>query len=248
MPTATRTDQLRLLDLQALDARLDRLAHRRRTLPELAEIDRVQARLVTLHDLIVAAETEQSDIAREQVKAEADVEQVRARAARDQQLLDAGTVGSARELENLQHEIASLQRRQGDLEDVVLEIMERLEQTGARLGELTAERDQAAGELVELERRRDDALGEIDAEAGELGAQRAALRDQIDAALMTMYERIRDQQGGVGAAPLRQRRCEGCRLELNTVDLNRIREAPEDQVIRCEECGRILVRTDESGL
>ena len=66
--------------------------------------------------------------------------------------------------------------------------------------------------------------------------------------LINLYERLRVQHGGVGAAALRRGRCEGCHLSLNTVDLNAIRAAAADEVLRCEECRRILVRTDESGL
>jgi predicted nucleic acid-binding Zn-ribbon protein len=120
--------QLRLLDLQELDAKLDRLAHRRRTLPELKEIEHSEERLSGFNDAFVAAQTEISDIDREQKKAEQDVDQVRARADRDQKRLDSGQINSARDLENLQSEIASLQRRQSDLEEIVLEIMERREE------------------------------------------------------------------------------------------------------------------------
>ena len=69
----------------------------------------------------------------------------------------------------------------------------------------------------------------------------------LDAALLALYEKIRESSGA-GAAMLRARRCEGCRLELNPQELQRIRSAADDEVVRCEECRRILVRTGESGL
>ena len=114
--------QLRLLDLQALDARLDLIAHKRRSLPQLATIAELEGRVAALRDRIVAGETEVDDLERGQAKAESDVELVRSRAAKDQELLASGRVGSAKDLENLQHEVASLARRQGDLEEVELEI------------------------------------------------------------------------------------------------------------------------------
>ena len=70
----------------------------------------------------------------------------------------------------------------------------------------------------------------------------------VQALLVALYEKIREQQGGVGAAELRQRRCGGCRLELNNVEINELRDADPDEVMRCDECRRILVRTAESGL
>ena len=245
---AAATDQLRLLDVQALDARIDQLGHRRATLPEHAALQELEKSLSELADHLVAAETEQSDISRELSKAEGDVDQVRARATRDQQRLDAGQVGSPKELEGLQHEIATLGRRQSDLEDVVLEIMERLEDVQARHAELSAQRAEAAARATELTASRDTTTAEIDAEVTGLQTQRDTQAAQLDTELVALYEKIRAQQAGIGAAELKQRRCSGCRLELNNVEIARLRSAEEDEVLRCEECRRILVRTAESGL
>ncbi|TDC62351.1 hypothetical protein E1200_26065 [Actinomadura sp. GC306] len=240
--------QLRLLDLQELDASLDRLAHRRRTLPELAEIERLEGRLTELRDAIVAAETEAGDLQREQRKAEQDVEQVRARADRDQKRLDSGQVASAKDLSNLQAEIGSLQRRQSDLEEVVLEIMERSEEAEGRVSALRADQAAAQDELAALVERRDAARRELDDEAGTTSTARTAVAKDIPEDLLALYEKLRGQFGGVGAAKLFRGACQGCHLALNTVDLNSIRTAAEDEVVRCEECRRILIRTPESGL
>jgi len=245
---AALADQWRLLDLQALDSRLDLLAHRRRTLPEHAEIQELSARLARVRDLLVAAQTEEGDAGREQAKAEADVDQVRARAARDRERLDAGRVGSPRELESLQHEIGTLERRQADLEDVVLDIMERRESAQARIGELTAELDRLQAALAPAEQRRDAALADLDGESATLRNQRESLVGSLPEALVTLYEKIRTQHDGVGAAALRRGRCEGCRIELSTTDLAAIKAQPEDAVVRCEQCRRILVRVADSGL
>lgn len=234
--------------MQALDTRMDQLAHRRATLPEHAAIHELDKTLTELRDQIVAAETEQSDVSRELTKAEGDVEQVRARSARDQQRLDAGQVSSPKELESLQHEIATLGRRQSDLEDVVLDVMERLEGVQERLAALTAQRDEAQARVTELTAARDTTVAEIDSEVTGMATQRATQAAQLDAELVSLYEKIRAQQGGIGAAELRQRRCSGCRLELNNVEIARLRAAEPDEVLRCEECRRILVRTAESGL
>jgi uncharacterized protein len=240
--------QLRLLELAELDSVLDRLAHRRRTLPEHAEVEQLQERLAAAGDGIVAAETEISDLDREQRKAEGDVDQVRARATRDQQRLDSGQISSPKELESLQSEIGSLQRRQSDLEEVVLEVMERREAAVTGHADRTAERDRLTGELAAVTERRDKSFGEIDDESATASQQRTSIVKELPDDLLALYERLREQHKGVGAAALRRGRCEGCHLALNTVDLNRIRNAPADELVRCEECRRILVRTPESGL
>ena len=239
--------QLRLLDLQARDAALARLEHRRRTLSELAVIVDADTRLAALRADVVRAETEVGDLDRELRRLEDDVDQVRRRAERDQQRMLSGAV-PAKELESLQHEVETLTRRQSDLEDTELEVMERREDAEARAGEVRAEVEKVTATRSEAEQARDKAFAEIDAEAAADTEARAALADRLPADLMALYEKVRAASGGVGAAMLRQRRCEGCRLELMGAELRAAQAAPPDEVLRCENCRRILVRTTESGL
>jgi uncharacterized protein len=240
--------QLRLLELADLDTELARLDHRRRALPENAEYDRLAARAAEVKDAITMAETELSDLDREQARAERDVEQVRVRIDRDRERLDAGKVSSARELESLQSEVESLRRRQGDLEEVVLELMENRETVQERRDEAAAEAENVASSTAEVAARRDAALAEIDAQAEKAGTRRASVAGGVPDELLALYDKLREQHGGVGAAMLRRGSCEGCHVSMSTVDLNAIRTAAPDEVVRCEECRRILVRTAESGL
>jgi predicted nucleic acid-binding Zn-ribbon protein len=239
--------QLRLLELADLDAELSRLDHRRRSLPELEEYRRLEARDAELRDELTALEAAGSDLGREQAKAEADVDQVRSRVERDQTRLDAGQVSSPRELENLQSEIASLARRQSDLEEIVLDVMERQEAVERRRDSLTQEQSALARQRDEVAARRDAALEEIGEQTEKAESLRAGVAAAVPDDLLELYGKLRTQHG-VGAAALRAGRCEGCHLSLNTVDLARIRAAAPDEVLRCEECRRILVRTPESGL
>ncbi|WP_370518443.1 zinc ribbon domain-containing protein [Nostocoides sp. HKS02] len=210
----------------------------------MAELeDKAQA----LNSLLVRAQTEFGDIQREVAKAETDVQLVRDRAARDRARLDSGT-GTAKDLQALQHELDSLARRQSELEDVELEVMERAESAESAASQLAAERDALAAQVAEATAARDEALKDLDSEAVRVGAPRADIVAGVGADLVALYEKIRPQSGGLAAAPLRQRRCGGCQLELNNVEMNRIKAAPSDEVLRCEECRRILVRTAESGL
>lgn len=217
-------------------------------MPELAELDRLSAELAATRADIVAAETEAADVRREQDKFEADINQVRDRMARDRQRMDAGAVSSAKELESLQHEVDSLHRRQTELEDGELEVMERLEAVEGRVTALVARADELTESLADTERRRDASVGELEVDRAAAQDERDRLAPTIPADLLALYEKLRAQYSGVGAAALRQKRCEGCRLELNATDIGRVRAAEEDDVLRCEECRRILVRTAESGL
>ncbi len=195
----------------------------------------------------MAAQTEESDTAREQTKAEQDVDQVRQRAVRDQQRLDSGALG-AKDLENVQRELASLAKRQSDLEDVVLDVMERREAAQERAAELSGRVEAVQSETAAAEARKTEALEAIDAEGFTVAKEREVLASAVPDDLIKLYDKLRAQGGGIGAARLYQKRCEGCRLELNITELNEVRAAPANQVVRCENCRRILVRTADSGL
>ena len=137
---------------------------------------------------------------------------------------------------------------QSDLEEIVLDVMERQEAAQGSRESSAAEREEIAATRDVVTARRDAALAEIAEQAGKAGDRRAAVASEEPQDLLDLYGRMREQHGGVGAAALRGGRCEGCHLSLNTVDLNNIRNADPDEVLRCEECRRILVRTPESGL
>ncbi|MBW5484891.1 hypothetical protein GPJ59_24145 [Streptomyces bambusae] len=245
---AEPADQIRLLDVQALDVRLSQLAHKRKSLPEHAELESLTKDLTQQRDLLVAAQTEESDTAREQTKAEQDVDQVRQRAVRDQQRLDSGAVSSPKDLESLQREIASLAKRQGDLEDVVLEVMERRESAAERVAELTERVSSIQARTDEATARRDAATAEIDTEVASVTKERELVVASVPADLIALYEKIRVKQAGIGAAKLYQRRCLGCQIELDIAEVNEVKAAPRDKVVRHENCGRILVRTADSGI
>ena len=201
-----------------------------------------------MRDAEVVAQTAVKDLERERTRAEADVEQVRARKDRNQQRLDAGQVNSPKELESLQSEIVSLERRQRALEDTEIEIMEQLETAEHEASALIRQRDEIGAKAQHVQAARDAAWAEIDADATAAQKDRDAYAVELPADFLALYDKIRAAQDGVGAAPIRQRRCEGCRLQLDPVEVSRIRSAAPDLVIRHEECRRILVRTAESGL
>ncbi|MGW3787775.1 zinc ribbon domain-containing protein [Micromonospora chokoriensis] len=238
--------QRRLLDLQAIDTNLAQLAHRRRTLPERAELEALARELSALEDERVRAQVAVDDLDRDIARMEKDVEQVRARKEKDENRLAAGT-GPARELEALQHELVSLNRRQGDLEDAELELMEQRETAQGVLDGVEQRLADARDKRAATEQRRDEAMAEIAKEEEFKRGARQPLAGDLPADLVKLYDKIREDTG-LGAALLTAGRCGGCRLELSGADLARIRGAAPDDVVRCEDCRRIMVRTNESGL
>ncbi|MGH3456613.1 zinc ribbon domain-containing protein [Aeromicrobium sp.] len=240
--------QLTLLDLQAKDSALAQLDHRRTSLPEHARIAELEKQSEELDGQRIEADTAVSDLTRAQAKADAEVEQVKARRARDEDRLSSGAITNPKDLASLQHELGALERRISTLEDDELEVMEQLEEAQNRLNSVTADLDAVKVDLEHVTTARDSAIEAIDAQAATAANEREEVLAQVPEDLLSLYSKVREQYGGLAAAVLRARRCEGCRLELNGADLREIAAKPDDEVLRCPECSRILVRTAESGL
>jgi predicted nucleic acid-binding Zn-ribbon protein len=240
--------QLALLDLQELDSRTDQLRHQRAHLPELAEIATLSASRADLDGRRRDAQIAVDDLTAEQTKVDADVEQVKARRKRDQDRMDQGLISNPKDLERMQGELESLQRRITTLEDDELEVMARLEDAQRELESLTAEVAVADQRLAELSSARDEKIEQLDAELRTIATDREPAAAELPADLRALYEKLRAAKGGVAVGALRARECSGCRLALDPSELAAIRAAAPDEVIRHEECQRILVRTPESGL
>ncbi|HHU38012.1 MAG TPA: nucleic acid-binding protein [Propionibacterium sp.] len=240
--------QRRLLDLQASDTAIAQLDHRRNTLPETAQARGLQAERARAAEHVIAAETVVSDLELEQAKAESDLVPVRERLARNEKRVNDGSVGDPKALQGLIEEIDHLGHRISDLEDLQLEAMERLDEARMIAGRATEAKTGIEDKLRALLRVREAKLGELAAEREQKVLERDAIAAAVPADLLALYTRIADKSGGVGAALLRHGRCGGCQLEATSADLERYRSAPEDEVLRCEECSRVLVRTNESGL
>ncbi|HEX5741157.1 MAG TPA: C4-type zinc ribbon domain-containing protein [Pilimelia sp.] len=239
--------QRRLLDLQAVDTALAQLDHRRRHLPEHAALDAAALEASRQEDARVRAQVTVDDLDRDIARLEADVAQVRARRAKDEDRLAGGGL-PARELTALQHEVTSLQRRQSDLEDQELELMEQRETAQGALDEVRRRLEQARAERDAAQARRDAALAAIDKDEQFQRLARGPAVADLPADLLALYDRVREACGGLAAAPIHAGRCGGCRIEFSGSERARIRAAAPDEVIRCEDCRRIMVRTPESGL
>jgi uncharacterized protein len=234
--------------VQELDSRADQLRHQRANLPELAEIVTLQGKRTDVENLARDVRIVVDDLTTEQQKVDSDVEAVRARRTRDRDRMDQGLITNPKDLERMQHELQSLERRISSLEDDELEVMEKLEEAQAELARFEAMVAETDEQLTGLSTTRDEKLAGLDEALAKVAADRGPAVDGLPADLLALYDRLREQKGGVGAAELRARQCGGCRLSLDQAELNRIRGLAADEVVRCEECQRILVRTPESGL
>ena len=240
---AAREVQERLLALAQLDSDLNQIKHKMDTLPIARQFDEVSNELSAKRDLLVAAQTERDDIKHELTRSEVDVEQVVSRIERDEKRLSSGQ-GSPKELEQLQHELGSLAKRRAELEEVELEIMVRIDGVDSRIKELDQECSGLESQLSELKIKKDQESTALEESMKQTRESRADLAPKIDSELLALYEKIRGSGDGIGAAKLAGNQCTGCHLTMNAAELTRIKALADDEVVRCEECRRILVRLD----
>ncbi len=238
---ASASDQRSILDIQRFDLQTVTLRNKAANLPELAELTSKTIKQNNVRDLRIAAETELSDVKRELARAEGDVEQIVTRIERDEKRLSSGT-GSAKELEQTQHELGTLGERRAELEEVELEIMMRVDGIKERIATLSKEESELGLVIADLNIRKENALAAINTELEGIEVDRKATTQSVAADFLALYEKIREANNGIGAAALAGNQCKGCNLTLNTIELQRIAALAEDEVVRCEECRCILVR------
>lgn len=238
--------QQRLLALADIDAELVRIAHRRRNLPEDRKIAELQAQRQQRKDAVVAVEIELEDLDRDIRKLEGEAQSLRRSEERDSALLAGGTVG-AKQLVELEHELGSLRRRRSLIEDEELELMERREEAQETMEQAQALLDGVVDELAKADADRAQSLKELEVAERQATFDRERMLPEFPADLLALYDKQR-AKGGAGAGLLRARRCGACRIEIDSGELDRIASLPADEVVRCDECGAVLVRTMESGL
>ena len=236
------SDLDQLLDLQANDTGADQLRHRRATLPERDRLRELDGRREALEAEIAEPRARRDELVREQKRLEDEVATVEDKAAGVDRQLYGGGVTAPKEAQALQADLESLKRRQSQLEDQVLEVMEELEPLEAAVADNDAALAEVASQQSDAERSLAAGEAEIDAELEGVAATRQALAERVPEALLAEYERLRPQLGGVAVARLEGATCQGCHLSLAAAEVDEIRRLPTDAVVHCPDCGRLLVR------
>jgi len=242
---ASPDDQALLLELQALDTKLQQLGHRAANLPELATI----AGLATVRDglrtTVAEATGAYEDAELELKRTEADIAVVEARVARDKERMQSSA--SVKDVAAFEQELAALAKRQSDLEDIELAVMESLDEKTKALSDARAQLEAVDAKIAEASASRDTALGGLDGDKAAAAAERDALAARIPDDLLALYEKQRARYG-VGASHLRGGVSSASGVALNSSDMNVVRAAAPDDVLLCPDSNAILVRTNESGL
>lgn len=242
---ADEKTQRTLLDAQAHDTHIMQLTYRINTAPERAELETLDSKCSALRDRVVAAEITFESLTKELSKAEADVVQVRERSTRNQERLDAGSC-SAKEAEALSSELESLAGRQAKLEDLELAAMEKAETAEQSLKSVQSDLAQMQATRAEKAEQLARSVSDLEQERAHIEAERNRIFDELPSDVADLYTDLRSDYGGLAAVPLTGKRCDGCRMELSPSDLGKIAGIPRNTLVRCPECDRILIRTDQS--
>lgn len=242
---AAPEDQALLLDLQALDTRLQQLARRADKLPEREVVDALTGQRAELERGRAEQFGATEDARLELKRTEADVAVVDSRIARDSDRLR--TSSSPKDVAALEQELEALGRRKSDLEDIELAVMETVEEREGLLAQTDADLAALAEAITAAVAARDAALAEIEAERGHAAANRQTVAAKVPAELLALYEKQRERYG-VGASHLRGGVSSASGVTLNAVEMTKIRAAAADDVLLCPDSNAVLVRTAESGL
>ena len=238
---ASPEQQSLIFELQLLDNEIMQANTKLKSLPEIEQLLHIDKRIVTATDELATVKAEADQIALELRRGEVDVETVTDRIKKDEARLSSGNA-TPKELEQLQHEVGTLKKRQEALEEIELEIMVRSEAITARTNTLTTDLASLETLKAEINQRLTAASGEINTVITNKKSDREKVVVKIEKPLIDLYEKIRTASGGVAAAALVGNKCNGCNLAINAVEMERIKSLAQDELLRCEECRRILVR------
>ncbi len=243
---ASPLEQKALLQLQALDTKSAQLEHQAKSLPQHAELSALGGTAETTRLTLATRNGELEDVRIELRRIESDVDVVEKRSARDTERVQ--HTSSVKDIQALETELAALKKRLFDLEEIEIAVMERLEERESGVADVEVERDVIAARIAEAEQGRDIALADLNRQLTELTRDRSAIAATVPDDLAALYEKRRVAGRGNAAALLRARTCSGCTMTLTGSDLDDARNAPEDEIVFCPDCGAILVRTEESGI
>lgn len=242
---AAAADQELLLELQDHDTRLQRLDHQLRTLPQRAELERLEGELQEARRTVVEQTGRLEDAQAELGRVEADVAVVAARIERDSARLQ--TSSSVKDVQALEQELAALARRQDELEEIQLVVMQRVEDHENELATTRAALEALEARIAETTATRDEAAAALEQERANVATDRATIAQRVPAELLALYEKQRARYG-IGASHLRGGVSSASGVALNATDLDAVRAAAPDDVLLCPDSNAVLVRIVESGL
>ncbi|HEX3333236.1 MAG TPA: C4-type zinc ribbon domain-containing protein [Acidimicrobiales bacterium] len=236
------TDTLNhLLAVQDLDTSITQMEHRRDGLAETSGLAVLEAELAGLEAERADASARRAALASTQKGLEEQIAAITQRRDHVEKRLYAGTSSSGRDLQAMNDEVKHLTERRAELEEVELVAMLDQDPVDAELAVLRDRIEPLEARAKELRNDIEQERLELDAAIASAAGTRSAEAAQLPASLAERYEKLRTRLRGTGAARLIGSHCDGCHLELPSMEVERIRALPAGEVATCEQCGRILV-------
>lgn len=230
-----------LLVVQGHDTLLDQLRYRRANHDLRGELSETESEIAQIDIAIAEIQGRRHDLDRERKRLDDEVAKIRSKREDINVKLYDGSVTATKDLLAMQAEAKSMAEHQAGVEDEELEFMEQIESVSGELGEAEAKRQVLSDKAASLAEDLEVKLSEIDAEVESETAQRATAIESLPAELLSAYEKLRADLGGIAVAKLNGSICDGCHMTLSAVTVDRAKNAPEDAVIKCDECGRLLI-------
>lgn len=241
MIPASPPEQQKLLALQHLDTAIRQLEHRRAHLPEQQALDEHERTHRKVAGELSRTREELQQAERQQARLEQEINQVEARRKSEEGRMYSGSITSEREVEAIRNELSALKSRKYELEDALLDVMERVEEL-TKLRATLEQRDQELASATEgLRAARDEAATEIDEQLQQRRAEREQTLTGLDADLVRYYEDLRERKNGLAVTRLQGRTCDGCHLDLTPIEMEETRAQAQRGFTRCPQCDRLLV-------
>lgn len=231
-----------ILKVQAADLQLIQLRHRHDNHPARVAMAEAEQAVAALVRDVQSIDERRHEVDRDRKRLEDQAALLADKRSHIDRKLYGGEVAASKELLALQGEAAMLKSKQDEVEDRELELMEQLEDIDTERAARQDRRRAAESELSQVQAELDSAMSALDAEIESAEADRARLAADADPALLARYNELRDHYGGVAVARLVNGTCDGCHIQLSAVAIDQMARLPEDAVVTCEECGRLLVR------
>ncbi|MCA1832807.1 MAG: C4-type zinc ribbon domain-containing protein [Actinobacteria bacterium] len=228
-----------LLDLQRVDLALDRLRQRKADLPEQRALDDLTRERGETQKASVEKQEAFDKIAHEQTRLETEVSTIEEKVSHESARLYSGDISSPKELAAIQAELDGLRRRKNHIEDQLLDVLEEREQAEAELGAITTKLSELDAKIVDATSVRDTASVEIENELSQNEAARGEILPRVPEEALELYGDLRPKKNGVAVAALEGSVCRGCGVSLSPLALDQIKRS--DDLVRCENCRRILI-------
>lgn len=242
---AKPSDQLTLLDLQALDQRESVLRHQRDSHPAHATVRELAGRIDDLQRSQITQTSVISDLSREIERITHEIELVSARRDRQRGRIEANEV-PLRDISSMEHEIAQMQTRLSRLEDDQLSVEEQRENAQKARESMLSEIEGMKASIEQTKAEFMAEVAEADDELRAVIAKRRELAASIAKDLLDEYERVRASNGALAVLEVRNGVGIGMAAEISPLERETIRTTPADEVYWAEDTGAIVVRTQQA--